>query len=101
MNIIMEFWTLIHLVFRDLGRLRRLLKVRRIYALAHSREFAEALHPGTGGHCAVLLHHRAHLQVLLEDLIYVLHRGTAALRDALAPLAVNHVVVAAFFVGRG
>ncbi len=38
-----------------------------------AREFAEAFHFATCGEGAVLLHHDAHLQVLLEDLIDVLH----------------------------
>src|SRR5271166_424875 len=66
---------------------------------AHSGELAEALHSGARGHRAVLLHHRAHLQVLLDYRVHILHGGTTAARDPLAPLAVNHVVVTALFVG--
>src|SRR5207253_10770162 len=64
-------------------------------------ELAEALHFVAGGHGAVLLHHGAHLQVLLEDDVDVLHRRAAAFGDALASLAVNDVVVAAVLVGHG
>src|SRR6266851_5142015 len=64
-----------------------------------TREFAEAFHFAAGGHSAVLLHHGAHLQVLLEDGVNVLDRCAATLGDALPPLAVNNVVVAALFVG--
>src|SRR5437016_6785530 len=64
-------------------------------------ELAEAFHFVAGGHGAVLLHHGAHLQVLLEDDVDVLHRRAAAFGDALASLAVNNVVVAAFLVGHG
>src|SRR5216684_4149190 len=64
-----------------------------------TREFAEAFHFAAGGQSAVLLHHGAHLQVLLEDGVNVLDRCAATLGDALPPLAVNNVVVAALFVG--
>src|SRR5216683_6561511 len=66
-----------------------------------TREFAEAFHFAAGGHGAVLLHHGAHLQVLLEDGINVLNRCAAALGDALPALAVNNVMVAALLVGHG
>ena len=48
----------------------------RLAVLLKSREageFAEAFHFAACGEGAVLLHHGAHLQVLLEDLIDVLH----------------------------
>src|SRR6266700_8143373 len=64
-----------------------------------TREFAEAFHFAAGGHSAVLLHHGAHLQVLLEDRVNVLNCCAAALGDALTALAVNNVMVAALFVG--
>src|SRR5579863_1034241 len=66
---------------------------------AHAGEAAEAFHFGAGGHGAVLLHHGAHLQILLEDLIYFLNGGAAAGGDALAALAVDDVVVAALLIG--
>src|SRR5712692_4991601 len=66
-----------------------------------AREFAQAFHLGAGGQGAVLLHHLAHLHVLLEDLVDLLHGGAAAFGDALAALAVDDVVVAAFLVGHG
>src|SRR5208283_209979 len=66
---------------------------------AHPGELAKAFHPGARRHRAVLLHHRAHLQILLDYRVYVLHGGAAAARNPLAPLAVNHIVVAALFVG--
>src|SRR5207245_8887455 len=66
-----------------------------------TREFAEAFHFAAGGHSAVLLHHGAHLQVLLEDRVNVLDRCAAALGDALAPFAINNVVVAALFILHG
>src|SRR6266436_2262827 len=47
----------------------------------------------------LLLHHGAHLQVLLEDRVNVLNRCAAAFGDALTALAVNNVMVAALFVG--
>src|SRR6266849_893946 len=60
-----------------------------------------AFHFGAGGHGAVLLHHGAHLEVLLEDGVDVLDGGAAALGDALAAFAVDDVVVAALLVGHG
>src|SRR5216684_3743320 len=66
-----------------------------------TREFAEAFHFAAGGHGAVLLHHGAHLQVLLEDGVDVLDGGATALGDALAAFAVNDVVVAALLVCPG
>src|SRR5260370_23923686 len=63
--------------------------------LRQTAEFAEAFHFCTGGHGAVLLHHGAHLQVLLDDRVDVLHGRAAALGDALAAFAVNYVLVAA------
>src|ERR1700722_10478462 len=53
--------------------------------LRHAAEFAEALEAALGGERAVLLHHRAHLQVLLQHLIHLLHGGPAAAGDAFAP----------------
>src|SRR5580765_4124972 len=64
-------------------------------------EFAEAFHFCASGHGAVLLHHGAHLHVLLNDGVDVLHRGAAAGGDALAALAVDQIVIAAFGIGHG
>src|ERR1700722_12665214 len=50
---------------------------------------------------AVLLHHLAHVGVLLQDLIYFLHRRAAAERDAFAPLAVNQIRIRALLGGHG
>ena len=61
----------------------------------HSRELAEAFQAASAGQAAVLLHHAAHVGVLLEDLIHFLHSGAAAFGDALAALAVDQVVVGA------
>src|SRR5260370_38546131 len=69
--------------------------------LRQTAEFAEAFHFCAGGHGAVLLHHGAHLQALLEDGVDVLNGGAAAFGDALAALAVDAVVVAALLVGHG
>src|SRR6059036_3358869 len=62
------------------------------------REFAEPLYLRAGGHGPVLLHHRAHLQVLLEDGVDVLHGRAAAFGDALAAFAVDDVVIAALLI---
>src|SRR5208283_4022744 len=69
--------------------------------LAETGELAEALHLGAGSHRPILLHHRAHLQILLHHLIHLLHRSAAALGDALATFAIDHVMVPAFFIGHG
>src|SRR5438477_12418128 len=70
-------------------------------ASAQPGEFAQPFHFGAGRQGAILLHHLAHLHVLLDDLIHFLHAGAAALGDALAPLAIDDVVVAALLVGHG
>src|SRR5882762_1746551 len=59
-------------------------------------ELAKALEPALGCERAVLLHHLAHLQVLLQHLIHLLHGGAAAACDPLAAFAINHIVVVAF-----
>src|SRR6202162_2276687 len=56
--------------------------------LRHAAEFAEALEAALGGERAVLLHHLAHLQVLLQDLVHFLHGGAAAAGDAFPALGV-------------
>src|SRR5260370_4421479 len=62
-------------------------------------EFAQAFHFGPRGHCAILLHHCPHLQVLLEDAVDILNSSPTAFRDAFAPFAVDDVIVAALLVG--
>src|SRR5262249_45915345 len=64
-------------------------------------EFAEAFHFGAGGQGTVLLHHLAHLHVLLQNHVDVLHRCAAALCDALAAFAVNEVVIITLLIGHG
>jgi len=66
-----------------------------------AREFSEAFHFCARSHRAVLFHHRAHLHVLLDDLIYILHGSAAAFGDAFTAFAVDHVVIATLFVGHG
>src|SRR6266478_651326 len=61
-------------------------------------EFAEAFHFGARDHGAILLHHCAHLQVLLEDGVDVLDCGAAPLGDAFAPFAIDDIIVAALLV---
>src|SRR5713101_743802 len=64
-------------------------------------EFSKAFHFRARGHGAVLLHHGAHLHILLQDLVDVLHGGAAAFCDPFAALAVDDVVVLAFLIGHG
>src|SRR5713226_7821110 len=66
-----------------------------------SGELAKTLHFCTGSHGPVLLHHRTHLEVLLENRVDVLHGGAASFGDALAAFSVDDVVVAALLVGHG
>src|SRR6266568_7332936 len=75
------------------------LSTDSFFSSRQSRKLAEAFHFAARHHSAVLLHHCAHLKVLLENRIDVLHSGAAAFRDALAALAVNDVVIAPLFVG--
>src|SRR5450755_532876 len=67
----------------------------------HAGEFAEAFHFGAGGHGAVLLHHLAHLHVLLYYGVDVLDGGAASGGDAFAAFAVDYVMVAALLIGHG
>ena len=67
--------------------------------LRNAAEFPEALEAALGSERAVLIHHLAHLQVLLQHLIHLLDGGAAAAGDALAPFAVDEVVIVAFGVG--
>src|SRR5438132_14084125 len=64
-------------------------------------ELAEAFHFVAGGHGAVLLHNGAHLHVLLEDDVDVLHCRDAAFGDALESLDVNNSVVDELLAGLG
>src|SRR5262249_49357929 len=64
-------------------------------------EFAEALHFGAGSHSAILLHHLAHLHILLQDLIDVLDGSAAAFRYSFAALAVDDVVIEPLLIGHG
>src|SRR6185295_13375435 len=51
---------------------------------------------GEPGHAAELLQHLLHLHELLQQTIHFLNRGPAALRDALAPAAVDDVLLPPF-----
>src|SRR5256885_720224 len=70
-------------------------------ALAQTSELPQAFHLRARRQRPILFHHLAHLHVLLDDLVHFLHARAAALGDALAPLPVNHVMVAALLVGHG
>ena len=48
-----------------------------------------------------MLHHGAHLQVLLQDLVDVLNGGAAAFCDALAALTVDDIVILTLLIGHG
>src|SRR5271169_532765 len=63
------------------------------FCSGQSRELSQSLQLRPRGHRAVLLHHRAHLQILLQNLIHILHGRPAALRNPLPPLPVNNIVV--------
>src|SRR5256885_15576215 len=62
---------------------------------------AQAFHFAAGGHGAVLLHHLAHLHVLLQDLVDFLNASAAPFGDALTAFAVDDVVIAALLIGHG
>src|ERR1700756_1571562 len=66
----------------------------------HPSEFAETAHLCS---CvaAVLLHHAAHVRVLLQHLVYFLDGGSAATGDSFAALAVDEAVVGALGGGHG
>ena len=67
--------------------------------LRDSTELAKPFETALSGKCAVLLHHLAHLQVLLQDLIYFLHGRAAATSNTFTPLAIDQVVIVALGVG--
>src|SRR5579864_3476459 len=72
------------------------LFVSILYALRsfQAAELAEAAHLRFG-HGTVLLHHAAHVAVLPEDFVDLLHAGAAPAGDALAALAVDQIVIGA------
>src|SRR5206468_12249702 len=53
--------------------------------------------PGQPGHPAELLEHLLHLHELLQQTIHVFDRRSAALRDPLAPAAIDDVLLAPLF----
>src|SRR5712692_2140891 len=67
----------------------------------HPGELAQAAELAFGRGGAELLDHPAHLHILLQDLVDILHGGAAAAGDAFAPLAVNEAVVVALGRGHG
>src|SRR5580658_8629213 len=68
--------------------------------LFEAGEFAYAAHFSFGV-IAILLHHLAHVGVLLQHLIHFLYRSAATESAALATLAVNQVGISALRSGPG
>jgi hypothetical protein len=82
------------------GRFEHLLFACEAGGRLHAGEFAEAAHLRFRV-AAVLLHHAAHVRVLLQDLVHFLDGGAAAAGDSFAALAVDEAIIGAFGGGHG